>query len=174
MKRQNHGALGLAHWFYCRKLLLMRACIQRVRQAQVVVEIENGSETIGQIGAGLLVLLGVAEPDTDADLTWLANKIIHLRIFPDDEGKMNRSLVDTGGSMLVVSQFTLYGDCRKGRRPSFTAAAKPEKAEQMVERFVDTVAGQGVPVATGRFRADMQVTLTNDGPVTLWIDTEER
>lgn len=151
----------------------MRACIQRVSQAQVVVDIDNGAGTTGQIAAGLLVLLGVAEPDTEAELTWLADKIMNLRIFPDDDGKMNRSLVDVGGAMLVVSQFTLYGDCRKGRRPSFTAAAQPEKAEQMYEQFVDYVAGQGVEVATGRFRADMQVTLTNDGPVTLWIDTAD-
>ena len=152
------------------KLPFMRACIQRVTQAQVVVD----GETTGQIDAGLLVLLGVAEPDTNDQLTWLADKIMNLRIFPDDEGKMNRSLLDTGGSMLVVSQFTLYGDCRKGRRPSFIAAAQPEKAEQMYNDFVDHVAGQGVTVATGRFRADMQVSLTNDGPVTLWIDTAER
>ncbi len=152
------------------RLHLMRACIQRVTQAQVVVD----GEITGQIDAGLLVLLGVAEPDTNDQLTWLADKIMNLRIFPDDEGKMNRSLVDTGGSMLVVSQFTLYGDCRKGRRPSFIAAAQPEKAEEMYNDFVDHVAGQGVTVATGRFRADMQVTLTNDGPVTLWIDTEEK
>jgi len=145
----------------------MRACIQRVSQAEVTVE----GQSTGKIGAGLLVLLGVAQPDTDADLTWLANKIINLRIFSDDEGKMNRSLVDMGGAMLVVSQFTLHGDCRKGRRPSFIAAAPPEKAEQMYKQFVDYVTGQGVTVATGRFRADMQVTLTNDGPVTLWIDT---
>jgi len=157
----------------------MRACIQRVSQAQVVVGNDNGGndnggEITGQIDAGLLVLLGVAELDTDDQLTWLADKIINLRIFSDDQGKMNRSLLDTGGEMLVVSQFTLYGDCRKGRRPSFIAAAQPEKAEQMYERFVDYVAGQGVEVATGRFRADMQVTLTNDGPVTLWIDTDVR
>lgn len=148
----------------------MRACIQRVSEAQVVVE----GETTGQIDAGLLVLLGVAEPDTDVQLKWLADKVMNLRIFPDDEGKMNRSLIDTGGSMLVVSQFTLYGDCRKGRRPSFVDAAQPEKAEQMYEQFVAYVAGQGVTVATGRFRADMKVSLTNDGPVTLWIDTAER
>ena len=148
----------------------MRACIQRVSEARVVV----GDETTGEIGAGLLVLLGVAAPDTGAELTWLAEKIINLRIFPDDEGKMNRSLLDTGGAMLVVSQFTLYGDCRKGRRPSFIDAAPPEQAERMYEQFVDYVAGQGVVVATGRFRADMQVSLTNDGPVTIWIDSAEK
>ena len=151
------------------KLRYMRACIQRVCQAEVVVD----GEITGRIDSGLLVLLGVAEPDTDAELTWLADKIMNLRIFPDDDGKMNRSLVDTGGAMLVVSQFTLFGDCRKGRRPSFIAAAQPAKAEKMYDDFVDYVAGQGVEVATGRFRADMQVTLTNDGPVTLWIDTAD-
>lgn len=146
----------------------MRACIQRVSQAQVVVD----AESTGQIDEGLLVLLGVAESDTEDELRWLADKIINLRIFPDDEGKMNRSLLDMGGAMLVVSQFTLYGDCRKGRRPSFISAAPPEKAEQMYEEFVTYSAGQGVRVETGRFRADMKVSLTNDGPVTLWIDTD--
>ncbi len=148
----------------------MRACIQRVSQAQVVVD----DETTGQIDAGLLVLLGVAESDGEPQLRWLADKVINLRIFPDDAGKMNRSLVDTGGAMLVVSQFTLYGDCRKGRRPSFIDAAEPEKAERMYQQFVDYVAGQGIKVATGRFRAEMKVSLTNDGPVTLWLDTTER
>lgn len=148
----------------------MRACIQRVSEARVVVD----GQTTGEIEAGLLVLLGVAEPDTDAELKWLAEKVINLRIFPDDEGKMNRSLADIGGAMLVVSQFTLYGDCRKGRRPSFVDAAHPEKAEQMYEAFVDYVAEQNITVATGKFRADMKVSLTNDGPVTLWLDTKER
>ena len=157
----------------------MRACIQRVSQAQVVVGDKNSAETTGQIGVGLLVLLGVAESDTDEELTWLADKIVNLRIFADDEGKMNRSLIDVGGALLVVSQFTLYGDCRKGRRPSFVDAASPELGERMYNRFVDYVsqqgaAGQGIEVATGRFRADMKVTLTNDGPVTIWIDTAER
>ena len=148
----------------------MRALIQRVSEAKVVVD----QATTGEIGAGLLVLLGVAEPDTDAELRWLADKVMHLRIFPDDQGKMNRSLVDIGGAMLVVSQFTLYGDCRKGRRPSFVDAAPPEQAERMYEDFVAYVRGQGVTTETGRFRADMKVSLTNDGPVTMWIDTEER
>ncbi|MCG8451078.1 MAG: D-aminoacyl-tRNA deacylase [Pirellulales bacterium] len=148
----------------------MRACIQRVSEAQVVVE----GETTGEIGAGLLVLLGVTAADTHDDLTWLADKIIHLRIFPDHQGKMNRSLVDVGGAMLVVSQFTLYGDCRKGRRPSFVSAAPPEQAERMYHEFVEYVRGQSVATAMGRFRADMQVTLTNDGPVTIWIDSAER
>ncbi len=147
----------------------MRACIQRVSQAQVVVD----GKTIGQIGAGLVVLLGVAEDDSDKDMEWLADKIVPLRIFSDDQGKMNRSLFDVQGKMLVVSQFTLLGDCRKGRRPSFISAAKPEMADAMYQQFCQRVEGQGVQVATGQFAADMQVTLTNDGPVTIWIDTEE-
>ncbi len=145
----------------------MRVCIQRVSQAKVVV----AEETVGEIGTGLLVLLGVSADDTEKELSWLVQKVVHLRIFEDDEGKMNRSLIDVGAAMLVVSQFTLYGDCRKGRRPSFVAAAPPEKAEPMIDRFVELARGQGVTVETGRFRADMQVTLTNDGPVTIWIDT---
>jgi D-aminoacyl-tRNA deacylase len=148
----------------------MRACIQRVNQARVIV----AGEVTGEIGRGLLVLLGVAGRDTDADLTWLADKIVGLRIFEDDQGKMNRSLAEADGAMLVVSQFTLYGDCRKGRRPSFVNAAPPEQAERMYDDFVAHVNRQGIAVATGRFRAHMQVELTNDGPVTIWIDTQER
>jgi D-tyrosyl-tRNA(Tyr) deacylase len=147
----------------------MRACIQRVSKARVVVD----GDVTGQIGPGLLVLLGVAQDDSEAQLTWLADKIVGLRIFEDEAGKMNRSLADVGGEMLVVSQFTLYGDCRKGRRPSFIAAAPPEKAEAMYNDFVAHVAGQGITVATGRFRMHMEVELTNDGPVTIWIDTEQ-
>ena len=147
----------------------MRACIQRVSQARVVVD----GEITGEVGPGLLVLLGVAQRDTDAELTWLAEKIVGLRIFEDDQGKMNRSLAEVGGGMLVVSQFTLYGDCRKGRRPSFIAAAPPEQAEQMYDDFVMHVSRQGISVATGRFRTHMEVELTNDGPVTIWIDTEQ-
>jgi D-tyrosyl-tRNA(Tyr) deacylase len=131
-------------------------------------------EVTGEIGRGLLVLLGVAASDTQDDLTWLAEKIVDLRIFEDDQGKMNRSLTEAGGAMLVVSQFTLYGDCRKGRRPSFVDAAQPEQAERMYDQFVQHVSRQGIAVATGRFRAHMQVELTNDGPVTIWIDTENR
>jgi len=148
----------------------MRACIQRVSEASVVVD----GETIGQIDGGMLVLLGIAAEDTDEELRWLAEKIVHLRIFEDGQGKMNRSLLETDGAMLIVSQFTLFGDCRKGRRPSFLAAAPPEKAEQMVNDFVDHVAATGIRTATGRFRADMKVSLVNDGPVTIWIDTRER
>ena len=146
----------------------MRALIQRVSRAQVVVD----GHTTGAIDRGLLVLLGVAAEDTEKERNWLAEKIIGLRIFEDDEGKMNRSLEDVGGAMLVVSQFTLYGDCRKGRRPSFISAAPPEMAERVYEEFVAHVRGRGVRVETGVFRAHMDVELVNDGPVTLWIDTE--
>jgi D-tyrosyl-tRNA(Tyr) deacylase len=148
----------------------MRACIQRVSQARVVVE----GEITGEIGRGLLVLLGVAATDTEAELKWLADKIVGLRIFDDEAGKMNRSLADVAGGMLVVSQFTLYGDCKKGRRPSFIDAAPPEMAEAMYEQFVAYVAQGGTPTATGRFRTTMAVELVNDGPVTIWIDTAER
>lgn len=148
----------------------MRACIQRVSQARVVVE----GEVTGEIGRGLLVLLGVAVTDTEAELKWLADKIVGLRIFDDEAGKMNLSLADVAGGMLVVSQFTLYGDCKKGRRPSFIDAAPPEMAEAMYERFVAYVAQGGTPTATGRFRTTMAVELVNDGPVTIWIDTAER
>jgi len=133
-----------------------------------------GTETVGEIGTGLLVLLGVCAEDTEEELNWLVQKVVNLRIFEDNEGKMNRSALDVGAAMLVVSQFTLYGDCRKGRRPSFVAAAPPEKAEPMINRLVELACEQGIAVETGRFRADMQVTLTNDGPVTIWIDTAER
>jgi len=145
----------------------MRACVQRVRRAQVTV----AGEVCGQIGHGMLVLLGVAGGDTEADARWLAQKIAGLRIFEDPEQKMNLSLADVGGSMLVVSQFTLLGDCRKGRRPDFTAAAPPETAETLYEIFVAAVAAQGIPVATGRFRQHMEVELVNDGPVTLVVDS---
>ena len=128
-------------------------------------------EVCGQIGHGMLVLLGVAGGDTEADARWLAQKIAGLRIFEDPEQKMNLSLADVGGAMLVVSQFTLLGDCRKGRRPDFTAAAPPETAETLYEIFVAAVAAQGIPVATGRFRQHMEVELVNDGPVTLVVDS---
>jgi D-aminoacyl-tRNA deacylase len=147
----------------------MRACIQRVSEARVTVD----GEITGHIGRGLVVLLGVGEGDSDAEVAWMAEKIAGLRIFEDDAGKMNRSLEDARGAMLVVSQFTLYGDCRKGRRPSFISAAPPELAEQLYESFVTRVRGAGIEVATGRFREHMLVSLVNDGPVTLWIDTDE-
>jgi D-tyrosyl-tRNA(Tyr) deacylase len=152
----------------------MRACVQRVSQAQVTVSPQGQQEICGAIGAGLLVLLGVAGGDQEADARWLAEKISGLRIFEDQQGKMNLALSDIGGSMLVVSQFTLLGDCRKGRRPSFTDAAPPEIAEALYEVFVEAVRSLGITVATGRFRQNMQVTLTNDGPVTLIVETPEK
>ncbi|MEX0586907.1 MAG: D-aminoacyl-tRNA deacylase [Pirellulales bacterium] len=145
----------------------MRACVQRVSEANVRV----AGEVVGEIGLGLLVLLGVAGGDTAADAEQLANKVAGLRVFEDDDGKMNRSLSEVGGAMLVVSQFTLLGDCRKGRRPNFTAAAGPDLAETLYEIFVAKVCQEGIPVATGRFRQHMQVSLVNDGPVTLLLDT---
>ncbi len=145
----------------------MRAVVQRVGSARVEVE----GEVRGRIERGLLVLLGVAQGDTPKDAIWLADKIAGLRVFEDDAGKMNLSLEDVGGSMLVVSQFTLLGDCRKGRRPSFTGAAPREEADRLYEIFVDRVREQGLPVETGVFQARMQVHLVNDGPVTLMLDT---
>ena len=147
----------------------MRACVQRVTRAEVRI----GGEICGEIGRGLVVLLGVASGDTAADAAQLAGKIVGLRVFDDEQGKMNLALADVAGAMLVVSQFTLLGDCRKGRRPSFVAAAPPEVAEALYEAFVAAVAAQGIPVATGRFRQHMQVSLTNDGPVTLLLDTRD-
>jgi D-aminoacyl-tRNA deacylase len=131
-----------------------------------------GDELCGQIRAGMVVLLGVAEGDTESDARQLAEKISGLRVFEDDQGKMNLALADVGGAMLVVSQFTLLGDCRKGRRPSFDAAARPEVAEQLYEVFVAAVAARGIEVATGRFRQHMEVELVNDGPVTLIVDSK--
>ncbi|HZY89690.1 MAG TPA: D-aminoacyl-tRNA deacylase [Gemmataceae bacterium] len=147
----------------------MRAVLQRVSRARVVV----ADETVGAVERGLLVLLGVAPADTPADAAWLADKIVGLRIFADDEGKMNRSVAEVGGSVLVVSQFTLYGDCRKGRRPSFVEAAPPELAVPLYEAFVAAVRSHGIPAATGRFGASMQVELVNDGPVTLLLDSKQ-
>lgn len=147
----------------------MRACIQRVSEASVTV----GGEVTGLIGRGMLVLLGVGSQDGAAEVEWLAEKLVGLRVFEDDGGKMNRSLVEVGGAMLVVSQFTLFGDARKGRRPSFTEAAPPELAERMYQEFVAQVRALGIEVRTGVFRAHMDVALVNDGPVTLWIDTAE-
>jgi D-tyrosyl-tRNA(Tyr) deacylase len=138
-----------------------------VSQASVSVE----GELVGEIARGLLVLLGVTTDDTDDDARQLADKICGLRIFEDADGKMNQSLEDIGGAMLVVSQFTLYGDCRKGRRPSFTKAAPPEQAERLYDVFIAGVGMRGIRVATGRFRAHMDVALVNDGPVTLLLDS---
>ncbi len=129
-------------------------------------------ETCGRIGPGMLVLLGVAAGDTEADARQLAQKIAGLRIFEDPQEKMNLSLADVHGAMLVVSQFTLLGDCRKGRRPDFTAAAPPDLAERLYQLFIDAVMGQGIPVATGRFRQHMEVELVNDGPVTLIVESK--
>ena len=145
----------------------MRVVIQRVRSAAVVVK----GATVGAIGQGILVLLGVGAGDTFADAKWLANKIVNLRIFSDAAGKMNCSLVDVCGELLVVSQFTLYGDCRKGRRPGFDKAASPALARELYEQFVAYCTTLGVVVRTGQFQADMQVQLTNDGPVTFVIDS---
>ncbi len=145
----------------------MRIVLQRVSRASVTV----AGETIGAIERGLLLLVGVAQGDTDDDARQLADKVAQLRIFEDDAGKMNLSVTDIHGALLIVSQFTLLGDCRKGRRPSFIAAAPPELAERLYETFVAAVAVKGLPVATGRFRADMQVSLVNDGPVTLLLDS---
>ncbi len=148
-------------------LVFMRACIQRVSRAVVAV----GPEVCGSIGPGMVVLLGVARGDTETDAEKLAEKIGGLRIFEDGEGKMNRSLAEVGGAMLIVSQFTLLGDCRHGRRPDFTAAAPPELAEKLYNVFVHAVAARGVTIATGRFRQQMQVELVNDGPVTLVVES---
>ncbi len=145
----------------------MRAVVQRVKESSVSID---GRE-VARIGGGMLVLLGVARADAEADAGYLAEKIPHLRIFEDAEGKMNRSLIECGGEMLVVSQFTLYGDCRKGRRPSFIEAAAPETARRLYERFVAAVRGKGLRVQTGRFGASMAVSLVNDGPVTLLVES---
>ena len=145
----------------------MRAVVQRVKQSTV----KTDNEIVGQIGSGLLVLLGVAKGDTTKDADYLANKIVNLRIFEDQDRKMNRSLLETGGELLAVSQFTLLADCRKGRRPSFIEAAEPEKATDLYETFVNMVRAKGVAVQTGRFRAMMEVALINDGPVTIIIES---
>jgi len=146
----------------------MRAVLQRVSRAKVSI----ADETVGEIGPGLLVLLGVTHADTTEQARWLAEKIAGLRIFNDADGKMNRDVTEAGGSMLIVSQFTLYGDCRKGRRPSFIDAAPPPIAIPLYESFINAVKAHGIPVATGRFGADMQVELVNDGPVTVIVDTK--
>jgi len=148
----------------------MRAVVQRVSRSSVTVD----GEITGSIERGFLVLLGVAEDDTQDDLIYLAGKIVGLRVFEDDEGKMNRSLADVGGRMLVVSQFTLLGDCRKGRRPSFIKAARPDRAEELYRSFLAEVRGQGIEVETGRFQEHMDVELVNDGPVTLLLDSRKK
>ncbi|WP_119340136.1 D-aminoacyl-tRNA deacylase [Meiothermus hypogaeus] len=148
----------------------MRAVVQRVSQAQVVVE----GKVVGQIGQGLLVLLGVGRGDTLDDAAYLARKIAGLRVFADADGKMNLSLADVGGEVLAVSQFTLFGDTRKGNRPSFIEAAAPDEGRQLYERFCDLMTQQGLHVETGVFQAHMEVHLINDGPVTIWLDSAER
>jgi D-tyrosyl-tRNA(Tyr) deacylase len=145
----------------------MRAVVQRVSRARVTV----AAEVVGEIGRGLLVLLGVTHDDTPERARWLADKVVGLRIFADAEDKMNLGVADVNGGVLVVSQFTLYGDCSKGRRPSFIGAANPDVAVPLYEEFINAVKAQGVPVATGRFGAMMDVELVNDGPVTLIIDS---
>ena len=147
----------------------MKSVLQRVSRASVSV----AGEVVGQIGRGILVLLGVELDDTDDDARQLADKTIALRIFDDADGKMNLSLEEIGGSLLVVSQFTLLGDCRKGRRPSFIGAAPPELAEKLYNTFIGAAGSRGIPVASGRFRAMMDVALVNDGPVTLLLDSRK-
>jgi D-tyrosyl-tRNA(Tyr) deacylase len=145
----------------------MRAVIYRVGWARVLVE----REVVGEIGAGLLVLVGVAHDDGPAEAAWLADKVAGLRVFEDAEGRMNRSLAEAGGGALVVSQFTLYGDARRGRRPSFVAAARPEHAEPLVAAVAERLAAAGVKTATGRFRAEMTIESAGDGPVTILLDS---
>lgn len=144
----------------------MRVLLQRVSRASVTV----ASQTIGEIGLGYLLLVGFTHSDTNATLEWMADKVVGLRLFPDDDGRMNRSLAEVGGALLVVSQFTLYGDTKKGRRPSFVEAAPPDVAVPLYERFIQRLRDEGVTVATGEFGVMMEVALVNDGPVTLWLD----
>jgi D-tyrosyl-tRNA(Tyr) deacylase len=145
----------------------VRAVVQRVAHASVAVD----GEEVGRCGMGLLVLLAVAPNDTDSEVKWLAKKVAGLRIFPDENHHMNRGMTDVQGEALVISQFTLYGDCRKGRRPSFIRSAPPDKAEPLYLQFCDALAAEGVPTSQGVFGADMKVSLLNDGPVTLVVDT---
>ena len=148
----------------------MRCVVQRVTSASVTAE----NEITGAIGPGMMVLIGVSTEDGPADLKYIAEKVLHLRIFDDDNGVMNRSVLDAGGAILAVSQFTLYGDARGGRRPSYIRAAKPEKANEMYEQLIDFWRKAGVQVETGRFRTEMQVSLVNDGPVTILLDSEKQ
>ena len=147
----------------------MRAVIQRVSKASVTVE----DKIVGHIGQGFLILLGIAQSDSEAEAAFLARKIAGLRVFEDGDGKMNLSLSEIGGAVLAVSQFTLYADTRKGRRPSFVDAARPEQAEPLYRRFCELLLAEGVPVEKGIFQATMQVALVNDGPVTILMDTSE-
>lgn len=147
----------------------MRAVVQRVSRAQVT----SGDETLGAIGPGLVVFLGIHGNDGPDEIEWMAEKVLGLRIFEDEGGKMNRSLLDIGREILIVSQFTLYGDCRKGRRPGFSAAAPPAVADPVYHRFLEEIRRRGIPAATGRFQASMAVELVNDGPVTLLLDSDK-
>ena len=147
----------------------MRAVIQRVKEARV----EVSGRTVGAIGRGLLVLLGIERSDSEGDADYLVSKIVHLRVFEDGDQKFNLSLKDVGGAVLVVSQFTLLGDCRKGRRPSFDAAAPPDKARGLYEHFISLIAQYGLAAASGEFQASMQVCLVNDGPVTVLLDSKK-
>ncbi len=147
----------------------MRCVVQRVTEASVSVD----GEITGQIGSGILALIGVSREDTEADLRYIRDKVAHLRIFDDENGVMNRSVLDVGGSILAVSQFTLYGDARGGRRPSYFRAAGPEEANAQYERLIAAWREMGIPVSTGRFRTEMQVSLINDGPVTILLDSEK-
>jgi len=145
----------------------VKVVAQRVSRASVRV----GGETVGEIGTGLLLLVGIGQEDEERDIGWMAEKVSGLRIFEDGSGKMNDSVMDAGGAILSVSQFTLYGDCRSGRRPSFASAARPEKANELYERFNERLRAKGLEVRTGVFGADMEVSLVNDGPVTLIVDS---
>lgn len=173
----QHPKRGRSYWSNLRAQpgrvkhgqIQMRAVVQRVSRAQVAVK----GEIVGEIGVGLLVLLGVGRDDTEGDASYLAGKITGLRVFEDDQEKMNRSLLDVGGSVLAVSQFTLYGDVRRGKRPSFDDAAPPEKARELYEFFVEQVRGTGVRCETGRFQATMKVELVNEGPVTILLDSRK-
>ena len=149
----------------------MRVLVQRVARAEVRVREEGGGERVaGRIGRGLALLVGFTHDDADDAVAWMADKVLGLRVFPDGEGKMNLALADVGGGLLVVSQFTLYGDARRGKRPAFVDAARPEVAIPLYERFVARLRAAGVTVETGEFGANMQVELVNDGPVTLWLE----
>ena len=148
----------------------MRALLQRVSRASVVV----GDETVGEIGVGLVVMVGVARGDSDQDIEYLAEKIVNLRIFPDGEGRFDSSALEIGAELLIISQFTLLADTRKGRRPDFTAAAQPQEAQRLYEYTVDRFRQSGLKVATGRFQEYMRVRLENDGPVTIWLDSADR
>ena len=148
----------------------MRSVVQRVKSASVTVD----GKTVGEIAMGLLILLAVGPEDGQGDLTWMVDKLVGLRIFEDEEGKMNRSIQEVGGEILLVSQFTLYGDCRKGKRPSFSAAAPPEKAKLLFEQVVEETRRLGLKVETGVFQAEMDVALINHGPVTILLDSEKK